>query len=490
MATSMQDVSATAVAEASDGLQAWAGTRAGHGRVIARWNQRSRPEDIVPCRGMYGTEGLRALVLLTQSSGSEERVAGVATVVSQLVYGPVTWWKSYDLEALRREINRWLSLGNDQSTTLIDEILRQYREWVMGGEEGPFAKLGEVLHHLKFFKFEDEEAYNVVDGELIADLRRICAALTSEQSHLTRMCHIEMTFLAFFNIAVGDEELRKLLIFVFAHCIFGAVGMAVALKLLKGFRKQISAVAFNKDLMDARQALVLALDGGCEATIADAVASFGAAWAVVEVEVAKAYPHERATALLEKMRGVDLDDHMNQLGEVLDVLATATEPVMLFVALKDMVSYCGEAPLTLGILRCCLEPGSTTTGLEGLYKYNNTQALSGSAVALLVAMGNWGTSGKVGAKLMPHLRGCGPGCQMTSYADTTFKLRASALLSSFQGDVAVFVPSEQRWVVARRRGEVALVHAPRQKVQLKFVGVARRPPRRRGHAFAKGRVVL
>ena len=162
--------------------------------------------------------------------------------------------------------------------------------------------------------------------------------LTSEQWHLTSMCHIEMALFAVFNMAVGDEELRELLIFVFAHCLYGAVGMAVALKLLKGFRKQLSAVAFDEDLLKARRALVLALDGGVEATIAAAVASFKTAWAVVEEEAVKAYPHEACVQLLHQMQKVDLVEHKEQLGEVLDVLKTAKEPVMVFVAVKSAVA--------------------------------------------------------------------------------------------------------------------------------------------------------
>ena len=513
MATSMQEVVGTAAAEASDGLQRWAGVHGGGGRKVDPFMGRSRPEDIVPCRGTYGTEGLQALVLLLQALGSKERVGGVATVVTQLVHGPITFDKSYDVEALRREINRWLSLGNDQATTLIDEILRQHRVWVMGGDEGPFAKLGEVLHHLKFFRYEKrgDETHHIVDGELIAQLRRICAALTSEHSALTGLCHIEMTFLLFFNMAVGDEELRELLIFVFAHCLFGAVGMAVALKLLKGFRKQLSAVAFDEDLLKARRALVLALDGGVEATIAAAVASFNSAWAVVEEEAVKAYPHDACVALHHQMQKVDLVEHMGQLREVLDVVKKATEPVMIFVAVKSAVSYYGQKPLTVGILRCRFDPGAITTQLEGadsvsmfegpsscsmvvrrprrrrahhygavsspkqmrdrsmptgLQSSNNTRALLSNAIAVLVAWGNLGTSGEVDEDLMDHLRGCGRGCQLDIYAHIFYILRHSALGASIQGDVAVFVPSEGRFVVARRRGEAALVHALRQKVQL------------------------
>ena len=73
MATSMQDVSATAVAEASDGLQPWAGVNGGRGRVIDEWNHRSRPEGIDPCRGTYGTEGLRAIRTLTATQASTSR---------------------------------------------------------------------------------------------------------------------------------------------------------------------------------------------------------------------------------------------------------------------------------------------------------------------------------------------------------------------------------------------------------------------------------
>ena len=435
-------------------------------KVIPQWNRRTRPIE-VDCRAMIFTEGLPALALLAQAFETEERFAGVATALTQLVHGPVTWGISYDLDALRREIYRWLSMGPDQSTTFIDEILRQHREWVRGGEEGPFAKLGEVLHHLKFFRYEErgEETHCVVDGEVMAQLRAICVALTSEHSHLTRMCHIETVFLAFFNVTVGDEELRELLIFVFAHCLYGAAGMAVALKLLKRFRKQLPAVAFDEDLMEARRALVLALDGGVEATIATAVASFKTAWAVVEDEAAKAYPHEQATALFDQMRSVDLPEHMNQLDEVLDVLATTTEPVMVFVLPKDMLSYYGQKPKTLNILRCRFEPGDTTTGLEGLRKLNNAQALSSNPVALLVAVGNYCTSGDVRAKLMDYMSGCGAYCQAASYADTTYWNRGSSLLASIQCDVALFIPSQSRWVVARRRGEAALVHALRQKVQ-------------------------
>uniref|UniRef100_A0A7S3ZUF0 Uncharacterized protein n=1 Tax=Pelagomonas calceolata TaxID=35677 RepID=A0A7S3ZUF0_9STRA len=461
MATSMQDVSATAVAEASDGLQPWAGVRGGGGRKVDPFMDRSRPEDIVPCRGTYGTEGLPAMVLLAQYFGNAKRLASVATVVTQLVHGPNAFGVSYDVEALRREINRWLSLGPDQSTTLIDEILRQHREWVMGGEEGPFAKLGEVLYHLKFFRYEKrgEETHHIVDGELIAELRRICAALTSEHSHLTGTCHIEMAFLLFFNMAVGDEELRKLLVFVFAHCLFGAVGMAVALKLLKCFRKQLSAVAFDEDLLKAREALVLALDGGVEATIAAAVAAFNSAWSAVEAEAVKAYPHEACVALQYQMQKVDLVEHMEQLREVLDVLKTAKEPVMVFVAPKGIVSCFGQKPTTLKVLRCRFDPGAITTALEGLHKLNNSQALLSNAVALLVAMGNYGTSGEVDADLMDHLRGCGKGCQLDIYAHIFYGLRHSALMSSIQGDVAVFDPSGARWVVARRPGEAALVYS-------------------------------
>jgi len=461
MATSMQDVSATAVAEASDGLQPWAGVNGGRGRVIDEWNHRSRPEGIDPCRGTYGTEGLPAMVLLAQYFGNAKRLASVATVVTQLVHGPNAFGVSYDVEALRREINRWLSLGPDQSTTLIDEILRQHRVWVMGGEEGPFAKLGEVLHHLKFFRYEKrgEETHHIVDGELIAELRRICAALTSEHSHLTGTCHIEMAFLLFFNMAVGDEELRKLLVFVFAHCLFGAVGMAVALKLLKCFRKQLSAVAFDEDLLKAREALVLALDGGVEATIAAAVAAFNSAWSAVEAEAVKAYPHEACVALQYQMQKVDLVEHMEQLREVLDVLKTAKEPVMVFVAPKGIVSCFGQKPTTLKVLRCRFDPGAITTALEGLHKLNNSQALLSNAVALLVAMGNYGTSGEVDADLMDHLRGCGKGCQLDIYALIFYGILNSALMSSIQGDIAVFVPSEGRFVVARRPGEARLAYS-------------------------------
>lgn len=102
----------------------------------------------------------------------------------------------------------------------------------------------------------------------------------------------------------------------------------------------------------------------------------------------------------------------------------------------------------------------------GLRKLNNTEALLSNAIALLVAWGNSGTSGEVDEDLMDHLRGCGRGCQLDVYAKIFYDLRHSALGASIQGDMAVFVPSEGRFVVARRRGEAALVHALRQKVQL------------------------
>ena len=102
----------------------------------------------------------------------------------------------------------------------------------------------------------------------------------------------------------------------------------------------------------------------------------------------------------------------------------------------------------------------------GLQKANNTPALLSNAIALLVAWGNSGTSGEVDEDLMDHLRGCGRGCQLDVYAKIFYDLRHSALGASIQGDVAVFVPSEGRFVVARRPGEAALVHALRQKVQL------------------------
>ena len=66
---------------------------------------------------------------------------------------------------------------------------------------------------------------------------------------------------------------------------------------------------------------------------------------------------------------------------------------------------------------------------------------------------------------MDHLRGCGHYSQLATYANAFYELRHTALGASIQGDVAVFVPSQSRWVVARRRGEAALVHALRQKVQ-------------------------
>ena len=80
MATSMQEVVGMAVAEASDGLQPWAGVRGGGGRVIDKWNHRSRPQSIsASCRSCYGTDGVPALVLLTQSLGNPKRVAMIIT---------------------------------------------------------------------------------------------------------------------------------------------------------------------------------------------------------------------------------------------------------------------------------------------------------------------------------------------------------------------------------------------------------------------------
>ena len=356
MATSMQDVSATAVAEASDGLQAWAGTRAGHGRVISRWNRRSRPEGSIDCRTMIGTKGLRALVLLTQSFGSEERVAGVATVVSQLVYGPVTWWKSYDLEALRREINRWLSLGNDQSTTLIDEILRQYREWVMGGEEGPFAKLGEVLHHLKF-QVRGRGGLQRRRRRAHRGAAAHCAALTSEHSHLTGVCHIEMAFLPS-STWRGRRGAAGVIIFVFAHCS-SARSAWPSLKLLKGFRKQLSAVAFDEDLL-RRAGPGFRSGRRRRGTIADAVASFKTAWAVVE-RSGQGLPARACVELLEQMTSTSPTTRTSSRGA-----GRAGDDDRARDGLRGAEGQSrstAEAP-TLRILRCRFEPGDTTTGLR------------------------------------------------------------------------------------------------------------------------------
>ena len=76
--------------------------------------------------------------------------------------------------------------------------------------------------------------------------------------------------------------------------------------------------------------------------------------------------------------------------------------------------------------------------------------------ALLVAVGNGGVTNRLDAPLQPHLKGYGPHCQMMIYMRTFFGNRHSALLSSIQADVSLYLHDQDRWLHSSRRGEAAI----------------------------------
>ena len=106
-------------------LRPWVRSRA-YGRVIEKNDERSRPRGAIICRGWYYDRGLLALTLLAGSFGSKERLKGVSVAVTQLLNSKELWDYCMSKEDLVREINRLLSLGPDQQTTLVDEIIRRH----------------------------------------------------------------------------------------------------------------------------------------------------------------------------------------------------------------------------------------------------------------------------------------------------------------------------------------------------------------------------
>ena len=282
-------------------IRRWAGAHSGgaHGRVIEKHEKRSRLDGNVFCRGDYYARGLLAMVLFAGSFGSEERLKGVSVAVTQLLNSKELWDYCMSKEELVREINRLLSLGPEQQTTLVDEIIRRHRlVKITGRGQDALSQLGQVLYLLGFFTYENtddahresDDYYTVVDGHVIKQIKDICVALTSEYSELTAAVHIEMALFTCFQMAVGDEALAKLLAYVFAHCLFGAAGMVVARECCMQFRATLAAVAFNEGFLKARQDLVVALDGGEATAIADAVAVFKGVWASLESQAREGLP--------------------------------------------------------------------------------------------------------------------------------------------------------------------------------------------------------
>ena len=260
-------------------------------------------------------------------------------------------------------------------------------------------------------------------------------------------------------MAVGDEDLAKLLAFVFAHCLFGAVGMVVARECCKQFRATLAAVAFNEDFLKARQDLVVALDGGDEATIADAVEVFKDVWASLESQTREAYDYEKAARIFQKMQFQDLykdrDQQSNWIGDV----RTAKGEVTIFGYIKSCESVGGAKPRPVGVVRSTITAASLTT--EGLQASRNTARLKSNPVAFLLAVGNAGVTNCLDAPLQPHLKGYGPRSQMASYTHTFFGLqkgrgRGSALMSSIQADVWVYFHDDDRWLHSSRSGEAAI----------------------------------
>lgn len=453
--------------EATATLRPRAGGRVGgaYDRTVKDYDHRSRQQGIVLCRGGYYNEALLAMVLLAGSYGSEERLKGVSVAVTQLLNSKELWDYCMSKEELVREINRLLSLGPDQQTTLIDEMLRRHRSVkITGRGQDALSQVAEVLYLLGLFTYEntdDEEResdkyYTIVDGSVIKEIRDICVAVSSEHSHLKRAVHIEMALFTFFQMAVGDEDLAKLLAFVFAHCLFGAVGMVVARECCKQFRATLAAVAFNEDFLKARQDLVLALDGGGEAAIAGAVAAFNTVWASLEGQAREAYDHEKAIATHDQMQFQDLYQERDQQTTVIEALKTAKGKVTAFADIKGCESVGGAKPGPVGVVRVTLTAASLTEELKGYTASRNTAALKSDVTALLVAVGNGGVTNRLDAPLQPHLRGCGRRCQMGSYLHTFFNLRNSALLASIQADVWVYFHEERRWLHSSRPGEAAI----------------------------------
>lgn len=450
-------------------LRPWASARGGaHSRTIGKEDERSRPSGINTCRGWLDSKALLAPVLLTGAYGTKKRLQGVAVAVTQLLNSKQLWDWCMSKDYLARDIRRLLSLGPDQQTTLVDQIIARHRlVKIMGKGRDALSNLGEVLHQLGLFAYtntddahrESETYYTIVDGPVIKEIRDICVALSSEYSDLTGFVNIEMALLVFFQMAVGDEKLAKLLAYVFAHCLFGAVGMVVARECCKEYLDTLAAVAFNEGFVTAREDLVLALGEDDEVAVASAVASFKAVWASLEGQARGAYDDEKAARILNQMQFKDLYQDRDEQTDWMKALKKAKGAVTLFMDVKGCVSVGGKKPQSVGVVRVDLTAASLTTDLKDIYRSKNTTALKSNAVALLVAAANLGTTGSLHKPIQPYLKGYGPRCQMVSYADTFYRLRASALLASIQGDVWLYFHAEDRWYHSSRPGEAAIEYS-------------------------------
>ena len=126
-----------------------------------------------------------------------------------------------------------------------------------------------------------------------------------------------MAFLTFFNMTVGDRELAEVINIRGRplHLRRGRHGRRV--EIIEGLPEAALGRRVRRGFVGGAKPLVLALDGGVERRSRPRSRPSRPRGGASRWAPAKAYPHERATAaLLEEMQGVDLANHMDQLGEV------------------------------------------------------------------------------------------------------------------------------------------------------------------------------
>ena len=184
----------------------------GHGAMIDPFNNRSRPRGINRCRGHeLGEHGALTLFLLLGSFNSAEDARANAVVITNLLNG--TGLFDLRLEKLVAQINRWFSLGSAQSTTLLDECVRQHRAYKLGAhegaEKGAFVDLAEIFFYTGFLAYDQD--HNIIDGVRMREVRAMAAALNGENSRAVGAATIESSLISFFVLATGDEKLGRLM---------------------------------------------------------------------------------------------------------------------------------------------------------------------------------------------------------------------------------------------------------------------------------------
>ena len=97
-----------------------------------------------------------------------------------------------------------------------------------------------------------------------------------------------------FFMAAGDKDTRRLLIYIMAHCFFGACAMQVANILCGNMLDRYLEIAFDSVFITLRTELKNAIVKGIKSDIERAAGALRARWELLKARASEGYPCEEA----------------------------------------------------------------------------------------------------------------------------------------------------------------------------------------------------